>query len=138
MMMVSVSWLLLILVAIQSDQRKELKDFRWENRMLITQGVSLEQMNSEELEERKLLYFQFMGYTLHDTNYDGAIKESSFRKLLESQAPKNWILVGLDGGVKQTGNDTPDLGELVKIIDAMPMRQSEIRRGKKDNFLKNQ
>lgn len=138
MLMVSLSCIWLMLAAIQSDPRKEVGDFRWEYRMLITHEVNLEGMSSEEFEERKLLYFQFMGDSLHATNYDGKIKPSSFRKLVESQAPKNWILVGLDGGVKQTGNGSPDIGEILKIIDAMPMRQSEIRRGKKDNFFKNQ
>ena len=40
----------------------------------------------------------------------------------------NWVLIGLDGGVKLNKEGLPDWEYIFKTIDSMPMRQSEIRK----------
>ena len=37
------------------------------------------------------------------------------------------LLIGKDGGVKQTSRSVPDLDQMFALIDGMPMRQMEMR-----------
>lgn len=63
------------------------------------------------------------------TNYTGEIHVQDFvnhLKRVKSQN-ENWILIGLDGGIKSTGDFPPNPSKIYRLIDAMPMRQSEIR-----------
>ncbi|WP_087939531.1 DUF4174 domain-containing protein [Algoriphagus faecimaris] len=136
MLLLGFSWFILIFGNVQMERAKALKDFRWENRILIIKEASLEQVEDKELEDRKLLYFQFQGDSLNASNYEGEIDLESFEKMMEVRPSENWFLIGLDGGLKRSGKGSPELDQISKIIDAMPMRQSEIRRGKIDGFPK--
>ncbi|MHA7128102.1 DUF4174 domain-containing protein [Algoriphagus namhaensis] len=107
-----------------------MKDFRWENRLLV--AFDLESRNrlvvdSSELRERKLLYFFFEGDSLLDSNYEGEIQIEDFLKL-RSGSKEHWHLIGLDGGVKRTAKGKIDFQEVFRQIDSMPMRQSEMRK----------
>lgn len=91
---------------------------------------SLDKLLSEqnqELKERKLLVFHFVGNELTESNYPGQVNLASFNKL-NSQEKPSWYLIGLDGGVKRRGQEMPALKEIFGTIDSMPMRQSELRR----------
>jgi hypothetical protein len=67
---------------------------------------------------------------LVESNFEGKIEEMPFLKKLNQGdgSQEKWVLIGLDGGVKNSGFATPLPDEIFRIIDAMPMRQSEIKR----------
>ncbi|MFC3881840.1 DUF4174 domain-containing protein [Algoriphagus namhaensis] len=119
-----------------SSDAKAPKDFRWENRILICYNWEESSKTQVEalgngFEERRLLYFGFNGEEIRESNFSGEIDESSFLQLRKNESVK-WILIGLDGGVKAFGEQKPEIEEVFKTIDSMPMRQSEIRKRVKD------
>ncbi|WP_297338519.1 DUF4174 domain-containing protein [Algoriphagus sp.] len=136
MLLLGINWLFLILVNVQMEQAKVLEDFRWKNRVFIINASPLDEIEEKQFEDRKLLYFQFQEDRLETSNYEGEINLESFMKIIKAQPTENWYLIGLDGGVKRTGKGSPNVDQIWEIIDAMPMRQSEIRKEKKDGIFK--
>ena len=55
----------------------------------------------------------------------------AYVKLAKCQAHKTQlVLIGKDGGVKQRWTDPPAKKDIYNLIDAMPMRMQELRRGR--------
>lgn len=112
---------------------KSPRDFVWQNRILILESypgdsIWLEADLQARLQERKLHIFLFDGPKLAKSTFKGEIDTPKFLEILK---PKNkskvkWALIGLDGGVKNTSLENPTPSQIFRIIDAMPMRQSEI------------
>ncbi len=127
-------WMCLIVTALDPPA---MEDFKWKNRLIVAFD-SLEPNDwsndevKERLDDRKLLIFEFEDEKLKNSNFDEAVELESFLALKSTQpAGIDWVLVGLDGGVKARGNKADfDLDKITKLIDGMPMRKSEIRRGK--------
>lgn len=119
----------LILVMIStSSLPKSPQDFVWKNRILIVRQPDSEEFWKQKnlkvlLSERKLLVFWFEGDRLIQSTYEGDIDAKSFIGRLSGEAA--WALIGLDGGTKSIGKSEPDLEEILKIIDSMPMRVRE-------------
>jgi hypothetical protein len=115
------------------SSEKQLSDFKWENRLLVTFNIPAEQLkkvDQNSIKDRKLLFFQFQSKSLLFSNYEGVIDQQDFLKLSENYAA-DYFLIGLDGGVKAFGKKEDfSILELIKQIDSMPMRQSEIRKKK--------
>ncbi len=117
-------------------QPKTPEDLRWKNRILVISNVQAEgewfnKANNDYLETRKLLVFYFEEGRLKNSNFPDSINSTKFlEKLQNHQGVENWVLIGLDGGVKDSGKDMPNLKAVFQTIDAMPMRQSEIRKKK--------
>ncbi len=111
---------------------KSLSDLRWENRILITYGYQFSHDLGEEalntaLKERKLLFFHLDENGLLESNFEGKINVDELL-LKNREGQISWVLIGLDGGTKRNEKGKAKLNEILAIIDAMPMRQSEIRR----------
>lgn len=114
---------------------KSPRDFVWQNRILILESypgdsIWFEADIQKHLQERKLHIFLFDSSKLEKSTFKGEVDTPKFLELLQ---PKNkskvkWALIGLDGGIKNTGLEHPSPSDIFKIIDAMPMRQSEINR----------
>lgn len=124
-----------ILIAIFNSNPKSPQDFIWKNRILIIQNNESDSSwfkkdLKQNLNDRKLLIFQFKGGQLERSTSEHQIKSEDFLEMLESKTskPNSWILIGLDGGVKSYGETGPLPEEIFKIIDAMPMRQSEMKK----------
>jgi hypothetical protein len=79
------------------------------------------------------LEFYFSDSTHINTNFKESIQTSAFLRKLELNptVEEKWVLIGLDGAVKNSGLEAPSTTAIFRIIDAMPMRQSEIRSGDK-------
>ena len=111
------------------------KDFVWKNRILIIKsdevpvGFSTE-IHRLKMKDRKLLVFQFGNDQLIWSNFQGEIESAQFLKQLtgKKEGHAQWALIGLDGGIKKTGEGIPKPEEIYPVIDAMPMRLSEINR----------
>ncbi len=133
------NWLIfnLTLFAVLTLNPKSPNDLIWKNRILIIQSDQLDPVWFEDklmkdLGDRKLLIFHFTGKKLIKANFKEEILAEKFLKKLTSTELQitQWALIGLDGGVKNSGTGkilSPQ--EIFKIIDSMPMRQSEIKSG---------
>lgn len=131
-------WLFNLLILIQFHQIGSTfspADFVWKNRLVIIYGeCDCSKWFSNELQkdlsDRKLLVFHFDEELIIESNFKGVLKTVDFLKVnpKKSSQSVSWVLIGLDGGVKKSENTIPNPGEIFKIIDAMPMRQSEIEK----------
>lgn len=116
---------------------KSPRDFAWQNRILILESypgdsIWFDANIQAALQERKLHIFQFDGSKLSKSTFKGEIDTPKFLEILKpkSNSKMKWVLIGLDGGIKNTGPENPIPSEIFRIIDAMPMRQSEIKNRK--------
>lgn len=129
------SILLMVLISHFSFSPKTPKDFVWKNRILIIKsdevpvGFSTE-IHRLKMKDRKLLIFQFDNDQLIWSNFQGEIEIPHFLKKLtdKKEGHAKWALIGLDGCIKKTGEGMPKPEEIYLVIDAMPMRLSEINR----------
>lgn len=132
------SYLLLFLFILNFQEAKSLQDFQWERRILVLFDCQqLGEMKSnleKDIKERRLLVVRFEGEKMLEISEDVEINKESFLALKQaSSRSSQWYLLGLDGGVKATGNSLDfDWGRIFRKIDSMPMRQSEIRNGLKN------
>lgn len=114
-----------------SQLEKKLSDFKWENRIIVTFDLPSNEFQDIEdsvLAERKVLYFNFRGSKLSSSNFRGDILHSDFLNL-QAKHQAQYLLIGLDGGIKALGvKQDFSLSQLLKKIDSMPMRQSELRK----------
>jgi hypothetical protein len=125
-----------LLIFIQ-DKAMTLDDLQWENRIVLyfpSENIEdYEPTDSlkREILERKLAYFIFGDEVI--SNKSGTLAPSYIDKLRSQyqlgSKKEGWVLIGLDGGVKLKKEESLDWELIFKTIDAMPMRQSEIRNG---------
>ena len=124
---------------------QDLEKHKWTNRVLIVKTVDAESnkyqeqikefTNSpEELIDRKLILYKIVNNDFTLTNYKNSALNSSGKisgKLAENilDAKENFevILIGLDGGIKIQQTKILTKEHLFNTIDAMPMRQNEMK-----------
>jgi hypothetical protein len=120
----------------QQDKPKSIEDFRWKNRLVLyfqtgnDQDLSFSDSLVHEIDERKIVYFVFNDSLTSNKELDfsDAYLKYLHKKYAIGTKKDCWVLIGLDGGVKERVEDTLDWSRIFKLVDAMPMRQSEIRR----------
>lgn len=118
--------------ALEMSALKSIQDLQWKNRVLVyfpEKGKTIDATGLEkEMQELKLVWFE-KGDALK-TNYPHSI-HSDFANSLNPEffdvQLGNWILVGLDGGVKLSGKGKPDWKLIFSTIETMPMRKAEIK-----------
>lgn len=112
---------------------KSPEDFRWQKRILVsfdvngfdTEFISIHQ---KEIRERKLLLVHLVEEELLWSNSEESLDTTGFEDLRSRIRPtSSWVLIGLDGGVKSQGGSQIPMEEIFRLIDSMPMRQSEMR-----------
>jgi hypothetical protein len=114
---------------------KSLEDFRWERRVIVLYGEDAFEREyienqEEELKERRLLLVHLKGGQIFWTNAKVDLDAKSFLAVRGKMNPSStWVLIGLDGGVKSQGFGSPPMEKLSQLIDTMPMRQSELKKG---------
>jgi hypothetical protein len=122
------------MVVLSSNPPMSLEDFRWKNRLLVIFGEEaidqkLLASQLDEIQERKLIIMRFQYEELVFSTDTLDINVESFLKLKSGNPQADWMLIGLDGGVKSSGkSEELDLLKTFKRIDSMPMRQSEMRK----------
>lgn len=124
-------------------QKKILQPYKWNNRIVILTNKPHDQVRSEklsktilnykqELIERKIIFFEvvehkFRTFKYSNNNYaPSKWKESPILYKAFDDKNKRVFLVGLDGGIKYK-SEKLNLIEIIKLIDTMPMRRSEIK-----------
>lgn len=113
---------------------KTLRDFRWKNRVVVVnfEKSSIDSIlvgNEREIEERKLLFVEFNKGEFIKASGPDAIDSADFFKVFShTSSSTDWVLLGLDGGIKDSGTfEQFSLKLLFAEIDQMPIRASEIR-----------
>ncbi len=121
---ISSTTILLFLMLNLSAQQKNNRDI-WifaadaGNASFITQKSTL--ANSPDLKERDIQVHEIVGLKGN---------ESLFKKYKASAQGFTFILFGKDGGEKMRSHEPVSLEKLYRTIDAMPMRQEEMKQRK--------
>ena len=101
-----------------------------ENHPLGARQIQLFKQEPKELKERDLLLIPVSGARVE---YQATKPGDGERLRKNFKVPENdftLILIGKDGGEKYRTSKVVEPAEIFRIIDAMPMRQSEINRQK--------
>lgn len=124
---------------------QDLEKHKWTNRVLIVKTVDAESnkyqeqikefTNSpEELIDRKLILYKIVNNDFTLTNYknsafnsSGKISGKLAKNILDAKEIFEVILIGLDGGIKIQQTKILTKEHLFNTIDAMPMRQNEMK-----------
>lgn len=130
---------LILLLTMSAAQSQDISSHKWNDRivLLLTEDVSNEtyqkqvaELKTEEqgLKERKLIV-----YHLQPDSSKKGLSANQWEKastLFETYKKTNsgfeFVLIGLDGGIKLQQTEFITSKELFSIIDVMPMRRSEM------------
>ena len=84
---------------------------------------------SKGLKERKLVVYHMTptAYAKGTTELQWTTTAKGYKRYKKTNAPFEIILLGLDGGVKLRQTKLVSLNDLYALIDAMPMRRSELK-----------
>ena len=137
--------LALIFVIVHQLLAVDLDRYTWKNRIVIiaanewtdnfTASVDSMKTLTAELNDRHLVVFQIVENGTSFIDSDSLTREDAI-KILERVRPINseilTILIGKDGGEKYRKSGVTDWQEIFRKIDAMPMRQAEMRQNKED------
>ena len=121
-----------------SVEKEPLAPFEWKHRIILVfcpqyeVEDALKELESDHraINERHILWFVFSNQSMH-TNYRGDLKQSfagsaKAKYLSGSSRDTQVFLIGKDGGVKDKSTELK-LERLYELIDAMPMRQAEMK-----------
>jgi hypothetical protein len=143
-------WSFLILstiLSISPIDAQNLQDHKWKNRILLVVADEinssafqnqLDELNKipKEIKERKLVIYGILPeqyFIMNSLMSDGYRKWKKSTLLYDTygseKASFRVILIGLDGGKKHSQTTQLSNQDLIGIIDSMPMRAAEIRRG---------
>ncbi|MEL6389129.1 MAG: DUF4174 domain-containing protein [Bacteroidota bacterium] len=122
-----------------TGQIGNLKDLRWEKRILVVDGVdsirskqvSVFQDQQKECNDRRLLVLIPQDNTTLISINELPRRQYSFSKKIYRKVDReknlNVVLLGLDGGVKYSSTTLVMPQTIFDLIDSMPMRKNEIR-----------
>lgn len=134
----------LMLFSITSNAQ-DLNALKWKNRILIIKATKNNDLKFEKqltefksqdntLKERKLVLYTMNNQKLTIIDYTTDTKDTSKRlsddMMITIFSAKNEfevILIGLDGSIKLRQTEVLSKEDLIAIIDAMPMRKSEMK-----------
>lgn len=141
--LLSLSFLILSLMMTTSLSAQDLAAHRWQNRLvilladdrhspLIQEQLAVFQEEAEGMQERKLVV-----YRVSPTTWEQGLAQRSASRVRSPQtvyqrfnptgAAFQFILIGLDGGVKWRVQEVVSCEDLFARIDGMPMRRAELR-----------
>jgi predicted transcriptional regulator len=140
----SLPWLLLLcplMLTAQGNSEIDISDYRWQNRLLLifTSSVENEQYQKqvtelknkqEGLKDRDMKIFHLVS---NDRSFvdDKTINTNDVRRLYKKYKVKEKgfavILIGKDGTEKLRKQDALSTEKIFSVIDAMPMRQQEMK-----------
>lgn len=132
---------LIVFIIMTNAHSQELSSHQWEDRiiLLLTDSHSNEtfqkqiselQNNASGLIDRQLIVYQMLPekYTKGLSNIDWKNDRNLYKTYKKTNSKFEFVLIGLDGSVKVQQSDFLACEKLFSIIDAMPMRRSEIRK----------
>ena len=125
-----VAHFLLLISLLFLDQQSPFAEYRWENRIIVideqledsAQQLKAFLMQDEALQDRDLLIFLKSGSELICKSADKPTVVDTRNRF------SGVVLIGKDGGIKLQRDRVVATQVIFDLIDAMPMRQSEMRR----------
>ncbi|PQJ77530.1 DUF4174 domain-containing protein [Polaribacter glomeratus] len=107
-----------VLIVITSDK----------NNVDFMNQIELLKNKSTEFEERKLKILQALpNFFKSDSDESWNPSPDLYQKFNKEKAAFKVVLIGLDGGIKQSQTTVLSAEKLCAIIDGMPMRQRELK-----------
>lgn len=137
------SWfIILFLIVVNNITAQDLKEHRWQNRLLVIVTDSPENGNLKSqlallskdttgCIERKLAVYRVLPGSYWFSNFplkagdNHVASKMLYNKFSKKGQAFTIYLMGLDGGIKQTSHKPWTLQEIYRFIDAMPMRVAE-------------
>lgn len=134
----------LMLFSITSNAQ-DLNALKWKNRILIIKATKNNDLKFEKqltefksqdnaLKERKLVLYTMnnqkltiIDYTTDTTDTSKRLSDDMMITIFSAKNEFEVILIGLDGSIKLRQTEVLSKEDLIAIIDAMPMRKSEIK-----------
>lgn len=124
---------------------QDLQNYQWKNRIVLVlsddsgsdkfiQQIADLKKASQGCAERKLVMYQFIPNEVHSNSFDGAESKKwtsasdLYTKFMKKGDDFKFVLIGLDGSVKEKRTEPMPTQELFDIIDGMSMRQAEMRK----------
>ncbi len=124
---------------------QDLQNHQWKNRIVLVLSNDSDSKKfihqiadlksaSEGCAERKLVMYQFIPNEVHSNSFDGSESKKwtsasdLYTKFMKKGDDFKFVLIGLDGSVKEEQTEPMESQELFAIIDGMSMRQAEIRK----------
>lgn len=131
---------LLILLGIPILSMAQLDLHRWQDRVILIFADSDQQKDFQEqwldlqkdtasLKERDLVVYRIFDQ-LEDKKLTPADAMQLRKRYHSDQTPFKVLLIGKDGGVKAQQTRPIPRSDFFSLIDGMPMRRAEMRRGK--------
>ena len=135
--------LMFLLLGDLSAQAQDLGKYQWESRLLLVFArdtadlayqMQLRWLRNcpDQLKERRIEILHYRPEAFRTGLGLASQWQASDVTFPKTETPFQVRLVGLDGGVKLKQDVPISCAELVKIIDAMPMRAAEMRRKKNE------
>ena len=121
---------------IENNQVDHIRDLKWQKRILvINTGDRIEMQKltsfySEELKDRDFVVIQLNGHEafFEDKRMSKRFTKSLLKKLKNYDKSDYFILLGKDGGVKNSFTQGTEMRTIFDQVDRMPMRMNEMRR----------
>lgn len=120
---------------------QDLSQYKWKNRMVLLLTTTKENIHlsrqmknfeaqEKELSERKLKVFQVTPESFREVFPIRLAWEKGtfYKQFRKSDSDFEVLLLGLDGNIKIRQEKILDSEDLFRIIDAMPMRQAEMKK----------
>ena len=129
-------FLMLTINPIENNQVDHIRDLKWQKRILvINTGDKIEMQKltsfySEELKDRDFVVIQLNGHEafFEDKRMSKRFTKSLLKKLKNYDKGDYFILLGKDGGVKNSFTQGTEMKTIFDQVDRMPMRMNEMRR----------
>ncbi|NRB82170.1 MAG: DUF4174 domain-containing protein [Winogradskyella sp.] len=128
-----------------TSNAQDLNALKWKNRILIIKATKNNDLKFEKqltefksqdnaLKERKLVLYTMnnqkltiIDYTTDTTDTSKRLSDDMMITIFSAKNEFEVILIGLDGSIKLRQTEVLSKEDLIAIIDAMPMRKSEIK-----------
>ena len=140
LLLITLSFIIFINCQVNQEMLN-LKNFEWENRVLIIGGYGSKfksQLDQIDFKSKEFIDRDLVIILLEEDNsrisYDGlnslsTIDYDSTLSIRNKYDFKNFklLLIGKDGGEKYNSNDPVNINVIYELIDGMPMRKQEIK-----------
>ena len=121
---------------IENNQVDHIRDLKWQKRILVIntgdriETQKLTSFYSEELKDRDFVVIQLNGHEaiFEDKRMSKRFTKSLLKKLKNYDKSDYFILLGKDGGVKNSFTQGTEMRTVFDQVDRMPMRMNEMRR----------
>ena len=124
--------LILMLNFISTENIDHIKDFEWNNRVLIVKDNGKINFNKKNFDQRDfiIIYLREKNAFIYNKKMSKYFSNSVLKKIRNTKSEHNLFLIGKDGQVKKSYSSEVDLEKIFNDVDKMPMRKIEMLKQK--------